>query len=232
MKTLVLTATSREYVVLNNLTSPKKQAYAHHHGYHCSTWLHLCESSEIAWDRVWMWRSQIEKCDWLFFTGADVGFTFEGDGPSLESILPLAGADLFFTLSHFGDHGHEVDGMVMRNCAAVRNMLDALPGYRGKTDCNNESDALAMYICGHNRYGDLRQRLDGGESPVKVYNGSPVGVSIVHPRLLMAVPRNQYSVLHNGRNDPATGWVPGAFAAHLIRKSLAERVAWFSRNLQ
>jgi hypothetical protein len=225
MNIRLLSASSREYAPLVLVTGQTKIDYALRHGYDAKHAWHECPTNliDIGWDRPKVWLEHLQQCDWLFFTGADAAIT-NLDRP-LDSFLALE-ADFIFSVSHH-DKALQCDSWIMRNCPATVSMLRRVCLMRGYADCNNEQDALQVCIAGTDNFGQLRNKVDNHENLLHVYNGADVRSAVVHPRSLNALPMAEYG----GTGEEPWSWRPGDFVMHLSLKSLAERLALFSKYL-
>lgn len=218
---ILLTSHSKEYQALADLTLPSKLEYCMK--WNCALVAKYHRSGvDIAWDRPRIWLETLERCDWLFFTGADVAIT-NFDTP----MLPRQPGDFFFAVDH---NGLQSDSWIMRNCGATQDFLRSVIAAENRF--TNEQDAMQVLLSSEPDYERFRQRIDARHNEFRntvfqqELNRSKVHCQIVPRKLLNAYPAKFYPVC------PEDAWDETSMCLHLPGMSLERRLEIFPRYLK
>lgn len=232
MKIVLLTAHSKAYTPLNDITYPTKVKYAEHWNRifkdrHFSS-LSIEREFPDGWGRPVLWLdalNTLEYGDWIFWTGTDAAIT----NLNFQICYLHNDSDFLFAVDH---HGLQSDSWLIRNTPATRKYFQDV--YFRRNIDNNEQDAMQVVLSGLPSYGDIRRAYDWNSKLnredffTQLFNPPTATFkSRILPReMINALPHEHYG----GTGKEEHSYQPGkSIVLHCPGKSLEWRLEWMPK---
>ncbi len=235
----LLTAASKDYRELADITERSKLAYGRRWGHEV-----ICEEHTEAnrhrmqWERPELWRKYLKGSGYLWFTGADVGIT-NLDIDVLRN-LSRNPADLIICCD---GNGLQCDSWILRECQESDRFLRRVLDWEGLVGAEQVAMCLVLAGClshgtGQEMWADLQREwmpyhpnwAGGGllERVVKALDKSPLRVMWARQKDLNAYPAECYPDCWSTCQE---SWQPGDPVAHIPARPMQTRIDWFKRHI-